>query len=906
MCKNLEKLRLGILRSLENSFIENDKYRFIFILLELKTKVTVSIFLIILCVSLFNLHISYATDQNLVKNGDFSQGLRYWNPVKAIPEGTFPEFTAEEGHLKIDVWKGTLGYVEQNISLPQSAKITLSLRVWSLREDVGAWVLFNTTHGNLYDLELGGWYDDRFSGFVPEIKSELGATPFTRTYDITKFAGQTVTLMLVGMGLGKPSGNDVFFSDVQIKAVQNRTSIITLGIDSATRKSQHTAVLTYGSSIGVSGQIFPNPPATTVRIDYNGLSGTKAHNVRSNDLGQFSDSFVPDSTGVWTATASWDGNASNDPDSSSPVSFVVNNGKYQLDFLTAEINGKQSSSLTIQARTNETLNGWVEVKSSDSYRGASLVACGINNWELNKWDLIFYEFGAGGNLEQIGFKSVNQTWPVQKETFITTNNTDGLYNVIEKWYFPQEATTINEYDLNTGKFIASNHPSFITSAKNGTYYIVLMQSEVNTVDRVLYDWNNAFKDYLGKSSLSIWDFTPSDWESLFSRQSDLKNVIIFKVIVVDVDPIFNKVKSELPSLSGLLNDTVEEEMIQEAETCYSKRNFSQAKQLAVTINNYLIGNVTKQVDKAEEMSKKLYANTVIKISDSDKLLINQAIYFARDGLKRNDLKDCLTQTNAIKRYMIDKVLSHANEQILFVKSNIIPDKTLVNDYLTRADSIVNCSKNYYLENNYNQSFIKAFESLIPINEATEVENTFVVNYLNNINEDLQQKGDIYKDIMTQKNTINEAIKIQSDGEPKQAYTLGLGVEVWLSKNDSLYDSRLYLIPLGMIVAYFVWGILIYQKVTGIFSLIASFILSTITFGWFITPLNNAINPYRFLTDVISILIIGLFIGTFFVYLINKKYFTEHFSSYMNKIKYFLKKRKNDANPDTSEQSNIPE
>jgi hypothetical protein len=160
-----------------------------------------------------------AAQENLVGNGDFSQGLQQWTvgfPTNPCEPGNLSEWggyygcvmvtdEGTPGNPHLELYTGTGGeygmerfeqYVEQTLSrLPKDAgRITMSLRVWSLGNTSIVRTLIQTgerenlTREEMYDSE-GGWYE---SYYFPSRE------PTTITRDITNFHDPTTYLIVAG------------------------------------------------------------------------------------------------------------------------------------------------------------------------------------------------------------------------------------------------------------------------------------------------------------------------------------------------------------------------------------------------------------------------------------------------------------------------------------------------------------------------------------------------------------------------------------------------------------------------------------------------------------------------------------------------------------------------------------
>jgi hypothetical protein len=160
-----------------------------------------------------------AAQENLVENGDFSQGLQHWGvgfPTNPCELGNVSErdgyygcvMVTDEGtpgNPHLELWTGTGGEygmerfeqgAEQTLSrLPKDAgRITLSLRVWSLGNTSYVRTLIQT--GSRENLTREETYDVQGDGY--ESYYYPSREPTTITRDITNFHDPTTYLIVAG------------------------------------------------------------------------------------------------------------------------------------------------------------------------------------------------------------------------------------------------------------------------------------------------------------------------------------------------------------------------------------------------------------------------------------------------------------------------------------------------------------------------------------------------------------------------------------------------------------------------------------------------------------------------------------------------------------------------------------
>jgi len=166
--------------------------------------------------------VSGTAQENLIENGDFSQGLEHWTVIGGPSNTCEPNNPNEPGgyyscamvtdhgtpenpHLELYVGSGGkqgferfLPGVEQTLSrLPTDAgRVTLSLRVWSLGNTSYVRTLIYKQTGSIGNLTLeetydvqGDWYE---SYYYPSQE------PATITRDITNFHDPTTYLIVEG------------------------------------------------------------------------------------------------------------------------------------------------------------------------------------------------------------------------------------------------------------------------------------------------------------------------------------------------------------------------------------------------------------------------------------------------------------------------------------------------------------------------------------------------------------------------------------------------------------------------------------------------------------------------------------------------------------------------------------
>jgi PGF-pre-PGF domain-containing protein len=122
-----------------------------------------------------------------ISNGEFDAGVSYWRFVKVKESGNYPQIDIghdatrmkDSNYLIIDTPSGSEAYVEQNIDIPQTDKILLlNFEVWGWRDTP---TLIITLGGQLI-------------GTIYPSPLDRGGEIETKSYDVSKFSGQTVKL----------------------------------------------------------------------------------------------------------------------------------------------------------------------------------------------------------------------------------------------------------------------------------------------------------------------------------------------------------------------------------------------------------------------------------------------------------------------------------------------------------------------------------------------------------------------------------------------------------------------------------------------------------------------------------------------------------------------------------------
>jgi len=155
---------------------------------------------------------------NLIQNGNFN-GLADWTSV-AVSSGGFsgyPMFDLRDGqpcnsvgtYLGIDVPGGADGYVEQTITLPQGS-YSLSFRSWN---DLDATLVTISVVAGGQTTQLDSYSPP--SVYADDSLDCTDNTPITKSYDLTRWAGQTITIRLEATSDGS-DGTIANFTNVTV------------------------------------------------------------------------------------------------------------------------------------------------------------------------------------------------------------------------------------------------------------------------------------------------------------------------------------------------------------------------------------------------------------------------------------------------------------------------------------------------------------------------------------------------------------------------------------------------------------------------------------------------------------------------------------------------------------------
>ncbi len=160
--------------------------------------------------------LTIAKEDEIVKNGDFSQNRAYWTFVGNQNGGNYPTariLNATNGKpewvpfLSFDVPYGTTASVEQVVSIPQTnGKVELSFDDWGANDPV---TLTVTLDGKTV------------GSFKPLTGANADAIRKTKIYDISEFNGLNVALKFSATGPSSANGDVVNIDNIAIKLKPN-------------------------------------------------------------------------------------------------------------------------------------------------------------------------------------------------------------------------------------------------------------------------------------------------------------------------------------------------------------------------------------------------------------------------------------------------------------------------------------------------------------------------------------------------------------------------------------------------------------------------------------------------------------------------------------------------------------
>ena len=192
-------------------------------ILNIKTK---PFYVAILFLCLLLNYSDLALADNLIVNGDFSNGFNGW--TKFAMNGT-PNISISTGSVcydgqngnpaaSMDVYSGKKGAIEQQIQLPVGGHYALSFREWGQYQATN--VTVKIYDGNNVAHPLDAFVAEQLiSGYTypGPVFQCTGNAPVTKTYDISQYAGQSIVLHVDATSTGY-DGTFAVFDDFKIDA----------------------------------------------------------------------------------------------------------------------------------------------------------------------------------------------------------------------------------------------------------------------------------------------------------------------------------------------------------------------------------------------------------------------------------------------------------------------------------------------------------------------------------------------------------------------------------------------------------------------------------------------------------------------------------------------------------------
>lgn len=487
--------------------------------------------------------VAATTETNLVENGDFQLPLEgSWKIVKVRELGEFPrigrsdEHTLRNFYLYMDTPRNTMGYVEsQQFFLPKTDKALLNFKVWNGEAPVSANVTLVDTSGNESVVA-------RFPSFSIHRIADPSEVPSTHSVDITRFGGQNIRLRIWSTSDWN-SGSVVFFDDIQIEAVRDRKSVITLEAISLGRPCSPGLRFPapQGASIAIVGNLFPAPSSPApVKIQAIRPDGRiPSLKVATDSTGYYEHIFAPDIPGVWGISASWPGDNEHDADESYTVYFPVS-ANPRLDLISGTLNGRilDPSDPEIEVKPNEPILGQITISSVERCRNTNLPIVAFNTWEKNSWNLLVY---AGGSLagDPMGTKTYFPA-PAFDLNFAALNYKLGAFSINYTWTVAPLNSSIPNDVTRTSSY---SNPTYQAPSREGVYYVGLMQGLQNLARNLLYEVAP-----LGTLFGSAWDVDAQTWEAFIPNRRDENTrftTLTIRVRVVNVDSWIDEAKKIL-------------------------------------------------------------------------------------------------------------------------------------------------------------------------------------------------------------------------------------------------------------------------------------------------------------------------------------------------------------------------
>lgn len=544
--------------------------------------------LLVLCS--FNIREAKA-ETNLLKNGDFSEGLNHWEvlvwPVGDAPHVGVSEVSPGNPCLFMDVPIESAALVYQVFDLPPAEKAVLSFKVFGGRDPVDAFVSLDFLNGSYVDLEE----------FDPMGKRSYGGVPTYKIYDITRYCGQTLALCFYATSPFTISPS-LCVDDVRVAVVTGRNSIITC--------SSHPVQIGFGEKITINGSIFTSPPYpsnVTVTLTFTPPIGSPiTENVTSDISGEYIfDQLEPNMTGIWKVNASWPGiDDKYDPAVSCYSQFMIT-ATSGIFLSRCVINGLEVDleNPYVEALPAESLSGFLELETRGAGRHENAPVIAISTIENSHWDLLAFHQGVvrdyyGTGLDPFGPKTVFT--PPELITYMSPSPLEGVFIHPFRWEFPVPVDTPNDLVGGGEPAVVAWHPTYIAprlapNEENATFYVVIIQSAQLQGRDIAFPPSHQFID---RTVDSLWDLNNTDWERFVPgkrNETDSTEACIIAIpitVVADPTPLMQKAQEVIdkinrnifafPKLTQALETATQ--WLNNATSEFGQRRFSDARRSA--------------------------------------------------------------------------------------------------------------------------------------------------------------------------------------------------------------------------------------------------------------------------------------------------------------------------------------
>ncbi len=512
--------------------------------------------------------------QNLIKNGDFEQGMAYWDRGVISPRGTdYPIIqVASQGanhYLLMDVPEPSAGYVEQKqIRIPQGAHALLSMKTWGATQPVEVRVLVIESTGRT----------DEIDSYDPEGKVQIGGLPTHHTYNLTVYSGRTITLRLAVAGLTS-TGSIAMFDNIVLAASYEDRSIITLEVSDRGVFGHQTGFAPLGQLVTVVGLIVPSPAmAVPVYVNFTGPRENIITRITMTDSeGRYSTTINFTISGIWTVRSYWYGDAKHVGALSAPREFAVAE-PMEVQLTSCTIRGLAIDNLTdpgFEVRPGENITASFTISDGDTWILTNVFVVMLDSWEPNKWTVISFQWG--WNTEPLYYKQVyvapdNFFTSVQRNPLTGRYETNATVNLpLTGDYYTDIYTTVNKTSGETeAHALRGNIPSFTTPMKEGTYYIGFLMSEVNSAQDLV-------------NEQKVWTRPLDYFEKLVSSKRTTGYIQFVRVVVIDVDHYMRSAKDTIVRATNASLDVASAQTLYaEAQSDYASGHYLKAKGEAFT------------------------------------------------------------------------------------------------------------------------------------------------------------------------------------------------------------------------------------------------------------------------------------------------------------------------------------